>query len=343
MMRGGKGGWAMRGTRIRCAALLARALLAAALLACAGAPAQAREKPAEQPLEKQRLILDWFPNADHVPLYAARDLGIFKKHGLDIEFVPPADPNDPLKLVAAGQAAFAVGYEPSVITARSQGLPVKAIGILIDSPLSCLLFLKKSGIRTAANLKGKRIGYSVESIDLPLLRAVAAFGGLTPDDYTPVNIKFNLTSSLLTGQVDAVMGAFWNYELLEVEREKQPGGTLRLEDHGVPPYSEMVFISSDAFLKTHRDVARRFVLAVQEGIAFAKAHPQEAFAVFAKSNPEANEDLDREAFQLSLSLFATSQVQSTAQWARWAKFAKDHGLIATAVRVEDLLANVAVK
>jgi putative hydroxymethylpyrimidine transport system substrate-binding protein len=310
------------------------------LLLCAAAltlsaPAQA--------LEKQKLILDWFPNADHVPLYAARDLEIFKKYGLDIEFVPPADPNDPLKLVAAGQAAFAVSYEPSVITARSQGLPIKAIGVLIDRPLSCMLYLKKSGIRTAADLKGRRIGYSVESIDLPLMHAVAAYAGLKPIDYTPVNIKFNLTSSLLTGQVDAVMGAFWNYELLEVEREKQPGAYLALEQHGVPTYSEMVLISSDAFLKSNWDSARRFVLAVQEGINFARSNPKAAFDLFSKSNPEAKEDLDREAFRISVPLFANTQVQSKEQWARWAKFAKDHSLISTAVGVEDLIANVAAK
>jgi putative hydroxymethylpyrimidine transport system substrate-binding protein len=294
-------------------------------------------------LDSQRLILDWFPNADHVPLYVARDLGIFKKYGLDLEFVPPADPNDPLKLVAAGQAAFAVSYEPSVITARSQGLPVKSIGVLIDRPLSCMLYLKKSGIRSAADLRGKRIGYSVESIDLPLMRAVTAYGGLKPGDYTPVNIKFNLTSSLLTGQVDAVMGAFWNYELLEVEREHQPGDYLRLEQSGVPTYNEMVLISSDAFLKANRDMARRFVLAVQEGITYSKAHPQEAFALFAKSNPEAMEDLDREAFRISMPMLPASQVQSVEQWSRWAKFALQHGLIANAVSGPDLVMNVAGK
>ena len=299
--------------------------------------------PPAQPPERQRLILDWLPNADHVPIYAARNLGMFRKFGLEVEIVPPADPNDPLKLVAAGQAAFAVGYEPSVITARSQGLPVKAIGVLIDRPLSCLLYLKKSGIRTAADLKGKRIGFSVESIDLPLMRAVTAYGGLRPGDYTPVNIKFNLTSALLTGQVDAVMGAFWNYELLEVDRENQPGAYLRLEDNGVPPYNEMVLISGDAFLQAHRDVARRFVLAVQQGIDFAAAHPREAFATYAKSNPEASEDLDWEAFRLSLPLFPVSQVQSKAQWARWAKYAKDQGLIGTAVSADDLIENVAGK
>jgi putative hydroxymethylpyrimidine transport system substrate-binding protein len=293
--------------------------------------------------EKMRLILDWFPNADHVPLHAARDLGLFKKHGLEMEFVPPADPNDPLKLVAAGQAAFAISYEPSVIIARSEGLPIKAIGIVVDHTLSCLLYLQKSGIRTAADLRGKRVGYSVETIDLPLLRVVAAAGGLKEGDYTPVNIRFNLTSSLLTGQVDGVMGAFWNYELLEVRRESQAGGYLKLEDYGVPAYSEMIVISSDTFLAAHRDTARRFVAALQEGIVYAKAHPEEAFAMFAKDNPEAKEDLDHEAFTISVPLFATTQVQSREQWAHWTQFARQHGLIAKDVSVDDVLANVAAK
>lgn len=300
-----------------------------------------QDKPASQPLQKYRLILDWFPNSDHVPLYVARDLGIFRKYGLEIEFVPPADPNDPLKLVAAGQAAFGISYQPSVTIARAEGLPVKAIGVLIDHPLSCMLFLKTSGIKTAADLRGKRIGYSVETIDLPLMRIVTAAGGLKPGDYTPVNIRFNLTSSLLTGQVDAVMGAFWTYELLELEQEQRPGAYLALEKHGVPRYSEIVVISSDSFLKSGRDAARRLVLALQEGIAYARAKPTQAFELFAKSNPEAKEELDRAAFRQTLPLFAKSQIQPRDAWTRWAKFAKQHGLIDRDLTADDLLLNVA--
>ena len=313
-----------------------------ALAAQVKATAQPVQKsPKLQKLKQHRLILDWFPNADHVPLYVARELGIFRKFGLEIEFVPPADPNDPLKLVAAGQADFALSYQPSVTMARAQGLPVKAIGVLIDHPLSCMLFLKKSGIKTAADLRGKRIGYSVDSIDLPLMRVVTASGGLKPEDYTPVNIRFNLTSALLTGQVDAVMGAFWTYELLELEQEQQPGAYLALEKHGVPRYSEMVVISSDSFLKTGRDSARRLVLALQEGIAYARAKPAEAFELFAKSNPEAKAELDRAAFRLTLPLFAKSQIQPRDAWTGWAKFAKAHGLIAKDLTADDLLVNVA--
>jgi putative hydroxymethylpyrimidine transport system substrate-binding protein len=82
---------------------------------------------------------------------------------------------------------------------------------------------------------------------------------------------------------------------------------------------------------------------VQEGIAYAKSHPKEAFDLFAKSNPEANEGLDREAFRISVPLFASTQVQSKEQWGRWAKFAKEHGLISKAVTVDELIANVVGK
>ena len=173
--------------------------------------------------EKFRLILDWFPNADHVPLYVARDGGYFAREGLEIVLTPPADPNDPLKLVAAGSAPFAINYQPNITIARSRGLPVRSIGVLVEHPLSSLAFLKRSGIRTPADLKGKRIGYSVQDLELALLKALAASHGLKPGDYTTVNVNFNLTSSLLSGQVDAVMGAFWNYELAELELEKVPG------------------------------------------------------------------------------------------------------------------------
>ncbi len=129
--------------------------------------------------DKFRLILDWFPNADHVPLYVARDGGFFEGKGLEIELLPPADPNDPLKLVAVGRAAFGINYQPNVIIARAEGLPVKSVGILVEHPLSSLAFLKSSGIRTPADLKGKRIGYSVQQLELALLKAIAGTAGLT--------------------------------------------------------------------------------------------------------------------------------------------------------------------
>ncbi|MBW2625510.1 MAG: ABC transporter substrate-binding protein, partial [Deltaproteobacteria bacterium] len=110
-------------------------------------------------LDKVTCMLDWFPNPDHAPVYVAKARGFFEEQGLDVDIMVPADPNDPLKLVAAGKINFAISYQASVITAHSAGLQVVSIGALVQHPLSSILYLKSSGFQTPADLKGKRIGY----------------------------------------------------------------------------------------------------------------------------------------------------------------------------------------
>ena len=132
---------------------------------------------------KVTLMLDWFPNADHVPVYVARDKGFFTKGGLDVEILVPANPNDPPKLVAVGMVDFGISYQPAVTVARSQDLPIKAIGILVEHPLSTITFLKESGIKIPADLKGKTVGYSTAPTEVILFEAVAQSAGLTRKDY----------------------------------------------------------------------------------------------------------------------------------------------------------------
>ena len=314
---------------------LARVALALCILA-----ATFLAVPAVWAAEKHRLILDWFPNADHVPLYVARDQGFWKAQGLEIELTAPADPNDPLKLVAAGRASFGINYQPNVLIARAEGLPVRSIGILVKDPLASLAFLKRSGIKTPADLKGKRIGYSVQELELALLRAITEPYGLTPGDYTTINVNFNLTSSLLSGQVDAVMGAFWNYELAELELEHVPGGYFALEQHGVPDYYELIVIANDRFVAGQRDAARRLVLGLQAAVDFARAQPEQALHIYFKANPEVRQELDRRAFSLALPHFAETQVQSAQKWAAFAKFAHERGLVAKPVEASSLYTNV---
>ena len=61
--------------------------------------------------EKLTVLLDWFVNPDHAPLYVAQEKGYFKARGLEVELIAPSNPNDPPKLVAAGKADIAVSYQ----------------------------------------------------------------------------------------------------------------------------------------------------------------------------------------------------------------------------------------
>jgi putative hydroxymethylpyrimidine transport system substrate-binding protein len=64
--------------------------------------------------DKMTLMLDWFINPDHGPIIVAQEKGYFAEQDLEIEVIAPADPSDPPKMVAAGQADLAVSYQPQL-------------------------------------------------------------------------------------------------------------------------------------------------------------------------------------------------------------------------------------
>ena len=193
--------------------------LAAALLALAGhLPASAADK--------LTVLLDWFVNPDHGPLIVAREKGYFRDAGLDVDLVAPADPNDPPKLVAAGKADIAISYQPQLHMQVGQGLPLTRIGTLIATPLNMLV------------VAGRRAGEDDQGPEGPQGRLLgrrprggaarrhAGDGRAEARRRVAGQRQFRLSPALLSGQVDAVIGAYRNFELNQMEIEGQPGPRL---------------------------------------------------------------------------------------------------------------------
>ncbi|MBT5037549.1 MAG: ABC transporter substrate-binding protein, partial [Rhodospirillaceae bacterium] len=176
--------------------LLRRALMPALLVILLGAQSARAD-------DKLTVLLDWFVNPDHAPLFVAQEQGYFAAHGLEVEMIAPADPNDPPKLVAAGKADIALSYQPQLHVQVAAGLPLTRFGTLIATPLNTLLVLADGPVKSIADLKGRKVGYSVGGFEDALLRAMLARHGLTLDDITLINVNFSLSPALLAGQVDA--------------------------------------------------------------------------------------------------------------------------------------------
>ena len=190
--------------------------------------------------DKLTLILDWFINPDHGPIIIAKENGYFKDAGLEVEIIAPADPADPPKMVAAGKADIAVSYQPQLHLQVHEGLPLVRVGTLGATPWNCLLVLADGPIKSIADLAGKKVGFSVAGVEEALLGAILKPHGLGMNDVELVNVNWSLSPSLMSKQVDAVIGAFRNFELNQMAIEGVEGRCFYLEEEGLPAYDELI-------------------------------------------------------------------------------------------------------
>ena len=312
---------------------LAVAVGAAALAAAVGLAGARAQEPVV-------FMLDWFPNPDHVPLYAAQAEGYFAQEGLRVAFQIPANPDDPLKLVAAGRVDVAVNYEPSVVMARAAGLPVRGIGVLIGQPLTTVMFLRSSGIRSPKDLVGRRVGFSVTGYEDALVDQIVHSDGASESNLKMVNVSFDLVPVLLTHKVDAVVGAYRNVERVQIELQGQGVGMFEPERYGVPAFYELLLIASDQRLAQRRAVLRAFVHAVSRGIAFTLSHPEAAFADYVRADPKLKDEFNRRSFRETLPYYARTQTQTRARWEAFDQWLAAHKVISRPVPPDELYTNL---
>ena len=284
--------------------------------------------------DKLTLLLDWFVNPDHAPIFVAQERGYFAARGLDVEIIAPADPNDPPKLVAAGRADIAVSYQPQLYVQVAAGLPLTRFGTLIATPLNTLLVLEDGPVKSIADLKGRKIGFSVGGFEDALLRAMLARHGLSLDDITLVNVNFSLSPALLAGQVDAVIGAYRNFELNQMDIEGYRGRAFYVEEHGVPSYDELILVANPEHMD--RAVLRRFLDALEDGVQYLVNHPEESWKLFIRGRSELDDELNRRAWRDTLPRFALRPAAlDRVRYARFARFMQEQGLIPQALSVAE--------
>ncbi|MFT6557562.1 ABC transporter substrate-binding protein [Sneathiella sp.] len=283
--------------------------------------------------EKLTVLLDWFVNPDHAPLIIAKEKGIFAKNGLDVELIAPADPNDPPKLVAAGKAPLAISYQPQLHVQVAEGLPLKRIATLVATPLNSLVVLEKGPIKSLADLKGKKVGFSVGGFEDALLSAMLSKHGLSLSDIELINVNFSLSPSLLAGQVDAVIGAFRNFELNQMDIEGHPGRAFYPEEEGVPAYDELIVVANSGNLDDPR--FKPFIASLEEATQYIINHSDDAWKLFIKNNKELDDELNRRAWRDTLPRFALRPAAlDSNRYDRFAKFLVKSDLIKKAESVD---------
>jgi len=287
--------------------------------------------------QKLTLMLDWFPNVDHLPIYVAQEMGYFSDNQIEVDIISPSETSDALKLAASGNVDLAVSYQPQTIIAADMGLPVKAVAPLVVHPLTTLLFLDNKGIQQPSDLSGKKIGYTVPGLMDVLLGAFADINQIK--DYTPVNVGFTILPSLVSNKVDAVMGPFKTYETVGMAQHGYTANFFELEKFGIPDYEELIFVCGPKALQKKPEAVHGFVTAIEKALGYTKTHPEKALALYLSAVPQADKNIETQAFELTLPYFADGQGHDLVKWQAFADFALEYKLITHKVDVKKLIHN----
>ena len=279
--------------------------------------------------QKVTLMLDWFVNPDHGPIIVAKQQGLFKAQGLELEILEPADPSMPPKLVAAGKFDLAVTYQPQLIRDVAEQLPLTRVSTLIATPLNTVMVLADKGYDSLADLKGKKIGFA---FDGGLVNATVGTmlenNGISIDDVELINVGWSLSASLAAGKVDAIYGAYRNFEMHQLKMEGFEGKGFYVEEEGVPPYDELVVVANSN--SVDKEMVAKFNRALELATQYTVNHPDQAWQLFKAygDGKKLDTELNRLAWQDTLVRFALRpKAADKSRYDNYAQFLLDNDVI----------------
>jgi putative hydroxymethylpyrimidine transport system substrate-binding protein len=324
--------------------LLAAALATVLLLAACGEK-QDKLTAAGAPQQSLTLMLDWFPNADHVGLYNALADGDFSKAGMDVHVQVPTDPATPLQLLAAGKVDLAISYEPELLLARDKGQPLVAIAALVQRPLTSIVSLGSKHITRPSQLRGKTVGDAGIPYQHAYLQTILQQAGVPRKSVKEVNVGSNLVPAMVSGRVDATLGAYWNYEAIELQQMGKHPNVIHVESAGVPSYDELVLVARENEVANRTNILRRFVQALGRGYTSVRSNPQAAVNALVHANPTLSSKLQLASVRATLSSYFPSDPnhpwgwQDSRQWTAYGEWMLSHHLISNAAAIVDASTN----
>ncbi len=320
------------------------------LTACGGAGDQTA-KGGKDGLRDVTVVLDWYPNAIHAFIYNAIEKGYYAEEGLNINVQFPANENDALSLVAAGQADVGIYYPQYIIKARAdQNIPVKGIGAVVQSPLSVVTSLAEKNIKTPADMVGKNIGYGGTELGEALIRTIMKNVGADSSDIKLTNVGFDLMSSMTTGNVDATIGCMINHEIPQLIEEGFDLNYFPMYDYGVPEDYEMVFLANDKTIAQDADMLKGFLRASKKGFADMKNDPEGSLELLlSKQNADnfpLSKMVEKQSMDVLLPAMETEDAPFLSQteevWQTDIDWLIENGLIDNKLKVSDVMVDLGV-
>jgi NitT/TauT family transport system substrate-binding protein len=261
------------------------ALLAASLVACGGDDGgSAPASPGAAGAELTKVSVGVIPILDVAPLYLGIEKGIFTRHGLDVTPTPAQGGAAIVPAVLAGSNDFGFSNVVSLLTARDKGVPVVAVAGGSSSTgdpakdFNSVLVAKGSTLTSAKDLAGKTVAINtLNNIGDTTVRTAVEKAGGDPNAVKFVELPLpDMPAQLAAGRIDAA----WTSEPFVTAIQAQ-GGRILFDalTETYPDLQVATYFTSEQTKAKDPELVKSFVAAMDESLAYATAHPDEARAV----------------------------------------------------------------
>ncbi len=302
----------------------------------AGAASQASPK---KPPRKLSITLDGYSGPENLGILMADWEDYFDEVGLDPTVYSPNEPNRTVEYTVNGTVEVGITRQPELVLAQSKGVPVVAIGALIAEPTASMIWLGKSQIKDVADLKGKMIATAGLPVQKEMLESILAGAGLSLDDVKLKDSGYNMVPALAKGKVDAIFGASWNLEGIQLEEMGLDPVVTKVQDLGIPAYDEYVVIARRDQLKKEPQLFRDFMAAVARGTATSVEDPDIAFEAVdedVESDYRVTPDVRKVQVEATLPLLSESGEMDPAQAEALVDWMRSEGMIRKKIPVSAL-------
>jgi len=291
---------------------------------------------------KISLALDWYPNSNHAGIYSALEEGYFDEENLNIEIYTPSDPTAIISSVASGRDEFGLSYAPDILRAQSVGLEIVSVLSIAQHPLNSIMTLRERKINSPKDLEGLKIGYPGIPSNKAMLETVLNSEGLTIDDVEILDVGFELVRALISGSVDAIIGAYWTHESIVMELQGFEIDVMRLEEWGVPDYYELVLIVNKDFLVNNDSEVEKMISAFSKGYLHAIDHPEDSINSIIKiaGKEIVEEDVELKGIKLLIPIWSDSikfGYQDLNKWEETYNWMKENHFLENDFNIKDFI------
>ena len=271
-------------------------ILLALLPACAS-----RELDANDAVSVQ---LNWVHYGAFGGFYAADQNGMYATEGIEVAFHEGGPGIDPIAAVVDGEAQFGVSSADTLLLARAQGQPVRAIGTILRRSPAVLVTRADSGLTRPEDLIGQQV--RMTSQIAPSFHAMMARAGIPPERYTEVLLPSDLT--IFAENQVPVWGVYFNSFAVAIQRAGYDLNFIFPGDYGVHFYGDTLFTTEDVLAKDPALVTR-FLRATLGGWREAVGNAEASGALVAAYDGDADLELAGAKMEASVPLIHTGEDQ----------------------------------